>query len=225
MRSLCALILAVAALPALAASLPEGSGLEGSAWRLWTLASVPPTRFTSVEPGRIDITAEASFGLIYRSVSPDERAKAKLVWRWRVDRTIPPTDLSRRVGDDRPLAIHVWFPDVESGLFSRLARALGHTLAGVPLSGKVITYVWGGEVARDTVLPNPHMEGDGVLIVLRGAGDATGAWAGERVDWAADFQRAFGREAPPPTHLAISADTDDGRGRAAGVVTGLAFAE
>lgn len=221
----CLIGLLLAILPIAAATAGDGGSPDSAGWKLWSLSSVPATRFTDLGDGRIDVVADSSFGLLYRSLGPEERARRRLLWRWRVDTTIPPTDLSRRGGDDRPLAVHVWFPDTDSGLLSRFGRSLAHSLAGVPLTGKVLTYVWGGALPRETLLPNPYFEGDGVLIVLRGATDATGEWRGEAVDIAADFRRAFGRPAPAPTHIAISADTDDGRGKAAGSIDGLRFVE
>jgi hypothetical protein len=215
----------LAGLAAVLGSVTFAADLEAAGWRLWTLSSAPAARFTSPEPGRIDVTAEAAFGLLYRELNDEESARHHLAWRWRVEATIPPTDLARRGADDRPLAVHVSFPDTESGFLSRIGRSIAHTLAGVPLKGMVLTYVWGGAVPRDTLLPNPHLDGQGALIVLRGVTDPTGTWLAERVDFKADFRRAFGRAAPKPTHIAISADTDDGGGRATGAIEGLWFAE
>ncbi len=213
-----------AATSAAAAPIPTGADLARAGWMLWTLDRVPATKFVGSDAGRIDVTADGAFGLLYRPVPAEDRDKMRLTWRWRVDATIPPADLARPGADDRPIAVHVWFPDTESGFIRRLARSIALSFAGVPVSGKVITYVWGGEVPRGTLLPNPHIEGDGVLIVLRGARDPLGQWMAEDVDLAADFERAFGRKPRPPTHVALSADTDDGGGRVAAAVADLGFA-
>lgn len=224
LRHILAALALAATSSAAAAPFPTGPDMARAGWALWTLDRVPATRFVGSEPGRIDVTADASFGLLYRAIGAEDRSKTRLTWRWRVDTTIPAADLARPGADDRPIAIHVWFPDTEAGFLRRLTRSLAHAVAGVPLSGKVLTYVWGGEIPRGTMLPNPHIEGDGVLIVLRGAGDPLGQWLAEDIDLAADFERAFARKPPPPTHVAVSADTDDRGGRSIAAVADLGFA-
>ena len=49
-------------------------------------------------------------------------------------------------------------------------------------------------------------------MVLRAAEAPLGRWLTETVDPAADYRQAFGREAPAPTHIALSADTEDSGG-------------
>ena len=46
-------------------------------------------------------------------------------------------------------------------------------------------------------------------MLLRPSGTATGQWFSERVDFAADYRRAFGKAAPKPMYVAVSADSDD----------------
>ena len=76
-----------------------------------------------------------------------------------------------------------------------------------------MTYVWGGTEARGSRFVNPHLGDDGIMIVLRSGRAPTGRWLTEEVDLAADFRMAFGFAAPPPSHIALSADSDDRGGR------------
>lgn len=218
-----ALILPVAS--GTAGPVPTGPTLTDAGWALWTRMGVPAARFERQGDGAIEIAADSGFALLYRRIADEETGARILRWRWRVDVSTPPTDLSRRGADDRPLAVHVWFPDEEASFFRRIGQGLAGSLRGIPLRGKVLTYVWGGIDHRGDQIPNPYLDADGVIITLRPANTATGLWYAERVDLAADFERAFGHAPPKPSHLAISADSDDAGGHSVGIIADLTLAD
>lgn len=89
-------------------------------------------------------------------------------------------------------------------------------LFGVPVSGKAITYVWGGQQPRGTMMPNPFMkEGEGVLVIRQSSTvSSDDSWTYETVDLAADYQAAFGEVLAPVSVIGVSADTDDTGGSA-----------
>src|SRR5262249_22682438 len=81
-----------------------------------------------------------------------------------------------------------------------------------------ITYMWGGTARAGTRLANPYAPSDGTIVVLRDGGTPLGPWLSERADLFADYAAAFGTPPPVPTHVAISADTDDLGHRSLGYV-------
>jgi hypothetical protein len=87
----------------------------------------------------------------------------------------------------------------------------------------VLVYVFGGAHRRGEALRSPHLGSAGLVRVLRPADSPTGTWFEERVDLAADYRRAFGEEPPDPVQIAISADTDDTRSTARGLIADIAF--
>ena len=204
-------------------SLPIGPDLERAGWKVLTLSGKPPTHFVGRADGTIKVTSESSVAFLYLEVPAASQHKRHLSWRWRVDLTMSATDLSRKGYDDRPLALHVSFPSRshEGDLWQRLRRAF----IGVPLSGKLLTYVWGGTGQRGDKLANPHVNGDGVIYILRSGHAPTGRWFTEKIDITADFERAFGYEAPSPTYIVVSADTDDTAGRSIGVIADIIFTD
>jgi len=129
----------------------------------------------------------------------------RLNWRWRVDKAIAPSPQDRVGRNDRPLAVHLWFPPpaAQRSLLERLGGVFGY-----PAIGRVMTYVWGGTSERGTVIRHPHFD-EGRLIILRGTEAQAGTWYDESIDFAADYRRAFGEAPPDRLYLAISADTDD----------------
>ena len=163
--------------------------------------------------------------LLYREVPPTEGKNQLLSWRWRVDKSMPPTDLALKGSDDRPLALHVWFPadPDRTGWWQRLSRVALDLAIDAPVPGKWLTYVWGGIGSRGDSLVNPYSGPDGVIYILRSGNAPTGRWFNETIDIAADFERAFDYPAPAPIYIAISADADDTESSSVALIADIRF--
>lgn len=201
---------------------PISSDLEAAGWMLLTLPGKAVTRFSGRDDGAIQVVADDSVAFLYKPVPAAHGDKHRLAWRWRVDQSTPPSDLSEKGLDDRPLALHLGFPNdgEPTSFWQGVGRALMPNFYQ-PLSGKVISYVWGGTQARGTKLANPHLASKGVMIVLRPGDETTGRWFTEEIGYGADFEMAFGHGPPPLTYLAISADSDDRTGRMSAVIADI----
>jgi hypothetical protein len=212
-------LLAFATLSAVRAEAPQPA-----AWKLLKIPGKAVTAFAAGPHGAIKVSASDSVGFLYRNAADMSGTGSLLSWRWRVDMTPPPTALDVKGMDDRPLAVHVWFGDEgRSGSDWGLKARLGAWLFDQPLPGKMLTYVWGGTAKRGDVMKNPYRESAGQIIVLRPGDSAIGTWFEESVDFAADFEAAFGYRPGMPAYIAVSADTDDKGGRSMGTVTDIAF--
>lgn len=189
----------------------------------WETIGVPghaETVFETMSDGTLLIRADSSVGFYHQ---PLTMAAGLLTWRWRVDALGAPSDPSEVGADDRPIAVHLWFPAPEEqrSLFGGMAE-----MFGFPRVGNALTYMWGASSDRPEVMPNPHLDDNrGVLITLRTGMDATSTWLSESIDYRADFKAAFGREAPAPTHIAISGDSDDLGGERLARIRDLGFQE
>jgi hypothetical protein len=182
----------------------------------WAFVSVPGKRdtvFRAGSDGLIAIQADRSVGFLLRE-APDPASGPWLTWRWRVDAAPPPASPDAKGRDDRPAALHVIFAAVHDA--ARPARGLGQWLleAALPkaFAGRTITYMWGGTLPSGSRLANPYRPHDGRIVVLRGPEAPLGTWLTEATDPVADYQALFGAPAPPLTHLALSADTEDNGG-------------
>ena len=139
-------------------------------------------------------------------------------WTWNVTEGVPPTDLSRKGGDDRNLAVYFVF--VPQDAAAELASADIRALLGRD-DVRVLQYAWGGNNPTGSVLPSPYgTPGTGVTIPLRPAGTGTHS---ETVDLAADYARAFGGTPGALIGLAVSGDSDDTKSRIVASVSGLAL--
>lgn len=127
----------------------------------------------------------------------------RAAWEWQVEKSVPPTDLTRKGGDDRNLALYfVFLPEaVALRAQDRGVRAL----LEAP-EARVLMYVWGGGHATGELLPSPYLGPRGRSLIRQPAG--TGA-ARERVDLERDHRRAFGTAPESLVGLAVSSDSDD----------------
>ena len=220
---------AAVALVVLALSTAQAAGLGPAlierGWEAVSFEGKPANAYRLTGDGAIEVVSERSVSLIQRPITVDIEETPVLGWRWRVDSGVPATDLTRKGGDDRSLAVYVTFPfrPDEASLLQRMRRAMVEAMAGGAAPGRVLCYVFGGEGERGAIQQNPWFGDAGASLILRPAGSATGTWLEERVDLAADYRRVFGSAPDDPTHLAISADSDDTGGRVRAFVDGLRF--
>lgn len=219
------LIAAVLALPTMARSITPG--LEHEGWQVLALPGKIETRFAGRGDGVIEVTSENSVALLYRSVPPALGRHRYLSWRWRVDESMPPTDLARKGSDDRPIALHVWFPSdaQHTSWWRRVYNTAVSSVAGVLLPGRALTYVWGGTGRRGDRFVNPHTGPQAMMYILRPGDAPTGRWFDEKVDFVADFETAFGYPAPSPSHIAISGDADDTESTSAAFIASIMFGD
>ena len=155
------------------------------------------------EGDTLGVASNGSVSLLYRALPETLWSADSAAWQWQVSEGVPGTDLTRKGGDDRNLALYfVFLPQAEA---ERLRGTSVTRLLNAD-AVRVLVYVWGGDHARGEMLASPYLGARGKTVVLRPSG--TGR-ASERVDLAADYRRAFGGTAPALVGLAVSGDSDD----------------
>lgn len=149
----------------------------------------------------LSVASDGSVSLTYRALDPALWNSRRASWSWAVSQGVPGTDLARKGGDDRNLALYfVFLPSEQASVGGNVRRLLTNSAV------RVLVYVWGGAHPRRSVLSSPYLGERGKTIVLRPAGNGS---ASEEVDLAADHQRAFGLAPASLVGLAVSADSDD----------------
>jgi len=147
------------------------------------------TEFALVEDeGRTVLRARsnaATSGLA-REIAIDPGRAPVLAWRWKVMNLIAKSDMATKEGDDFPARLYL--------SFERNQRAL--------------CYVWNGRRPVGTTMPNPYSERVRMIVAESGAA-RLGRWVAHERDWAADYRRAFGSEAPQTESVIVSVDTDN----------------
>lgn len=151
----------------------------------------------------LSVRSDGTVSLVWTRVPQSAWRSRSASWDWAVDQSVPATDLTKKGGDDRNLALYfVFLPES----VAETAKDQGvRALLDNP-DARVLIYVWGGDYARGRILPTPYLGPRGRTVAQRPAG--TGA-ASETIDLARDFQAAFGRAPEALVGLAVSADSDD----------------
>ena len=200
---------------------PEmADALAARGWEEIVFDGFAPNRWTAV-PGGVRVASDRSVSALFRPLAADLARAPVLRWRWRVSAAPAPTDLTRKRGEDRAVAVYVGFPyePERAGFLEALRRQAIVAMRGAEAPGRLLTYVWGGDRPRGTLLHREGEEKTGAIRVLRTPAAPVGVWLAERVDVAADFRAAFGWDPPDPTHVGIVSDSDDtGRAVEASVV-------
>ncbi len=165
----------------------------------------------------LGVQSDGAVSMAYRAVPETLWGSNTASWRWSVDQSVPATDLRKKGGDDRNLAMYVVFlPEAEA---QRLKGAGIRKLLGSD-AARVLVYVWGGNYGRGQVLGSPYLGNRGKTVVLRNAG--TGSHS-ENVNLASDYKRAFGGSKGAVVGLAISADSDDTSSQVRGAISSLSL--
>ena len=181
-----------------------GPGLYASGWRYLSFPRRQGAEFRARGEDTVIVQAEAGVGVLWHPVPQRASGASKARWRWRVTAGVGPTDLTKKGGDDRTLAVYFAFvdgPETAEGL--DLMELLGRE------QGYLLMYVWGGAVNPGTVLPLPYFGGRGRTVVKRAADAPMGIWFEEVADVRGDFRRAFGRSPGRLVAVAVSSDSDD----------------
>lgn len=151
----------------------------------------------------LGLRSEGAVSLAWRGLDASFWSARQAEWDWQVDAGTPPTDLTRKGGDDRNIALYFVFVPrdrAEDASESSLRRLLRDRDA------RVLVYVWGGAHDRNQMLDSPYLGDRGKTVVLRPSG--SGAHR-ETVDLAGDYARAFGGSPGALVGLAVSGDSDD----------------
>jgi len=193
------------------------SEVEALGWRKAQWSGIRPVTFNATPSGGIRMTGQAQGAFLWR---PVQGAAACLAWRWRVDAGPPPTDLTRRGGDDRAIAVAVGFAGFgpQMGFATRAQHTLAQAAAGDHrLPRSVLFYIWGGtgrEAPAGQFFASPWTAGLSKLRVMRPADAPRGQWVEELVELAADWRAAFGgAEVPALQEIMISTDVEDTNSR------------
>jgi len=199
-------------------SASPASGTLPPGWSLFGFPSVDRQtryRLAAADPSPTVLTAHSrdAAALLWSPVDDPRSAAATLRWRWKVDRTLGGTDLTRKRLDDAAARVYVGFayrPDLVGG-WQRVRYRLAAMHYGEMPPYAAMVYTWADREEVGSRFASPHLE-RAITVVVRNAGDPVGEWVEEVHDVRADFHEWFGFEPPPVSHVAVMTDTDDTHG-------------
>lgn len=203
------LVIALLGLPAASETIRfDKKWVEQGFLRLWS-------NDYDLKGNSVHVGSDGTVSLLYWRAPESLRGATKAAWKWAVSESVKATDLTKKGGDDRNLALYFVFVDPAS--VGKLSKASARKLL-THSKTRALVYVWGGDYKRGQVLYSPY--GPKILktVVKRSAG--TGKYS-ESVDLERDFKRAFKQEKGVLVGLGITADSDDTDGKISATVSGL----
>ena len=168
-----------------------------------------------MEAGSLTITNDAGGSAIFRKIPAADWASNSAGWSWSVSHSVAPSNLRKKGGDDRNIAIYFVFAPIDQ------AEKLSNSGIKTLLSSKhtnALVYTNGGSDDRGATYINPYMKGRGQSIVLRSAG--TGTW-NESVNHARDYKKSFGSEKGALIGIVVTSDSDDSKSLVKANISGL----
>lgn len=187
------------------------------------------TAYGVVRDGGTTVVRAESVGAasgLEHEVPVDLKEYPVLRWRWKVDNVVASGDPHRKDKDDYAARVYVTFafePDKVSfgeRLRYKTARRL---FGGVPYAA--ISYIWASRTPVGTVVDSPHMGNIVKLIVIESGKERVGDWVAEERNVYDDYRRAFGKEPPLVSGVAIMTDTDNTKERATAYYGDLVFVQ
>ncbi|MEM1374680.1 MAG: DUF3047 domain-containing protein [Pseudomonadota bacterium] len=194
-----------------AAALPRTASAQSvsfsSGWEHLTFRSLDPNSF-STGSSSLRVVAEGTSSILYRILPESLFGSTSAQWTWRVDSSVPPSDLSVIGNDDRNLG--VFFVNANDDVAARVRSGTSISRLMRNRGVQVLMYTWGGNNPQGTVIPSPHAPSRLRNIVQRRPD--TGEFR-ESVDLTRDFRKAFGTDLQNLVALAVSANSENSGAR------------
>jgi hypothetical protein len=174
--------------------------------------------YTVVREGEASILKAESHGsasgLVCRRTF-DIYQTPRLRWRWRVEQLPDGGDPREKAGDDYPIRVYVVFEydPTRATIGERLTYGAARAIYGKYPPHSTLNYVWTGRDIAERIIVSPYTDKARIVLLERGR-QRVGQWVEESVNVLEDYRRAFGKDPPASSGLAVMSDTDNAGGSA-----------
>lgn len=206
---------------------PEGAMPSGWKPEIFKRGKGALTSYRVVRDGETTVMRAESVGTasgLEHEIPVNLKEYPVLRWRWKVDSVVAAGDPYRKDKDDYAARVYVTFAfeadkaGFGEGLRYRTARAL---FGGVPFAA--LSYIWASRTPVGTLVDSPHMGDIVKLIVIENGDGRVGEWVAEERNVYEDYRRAFGKDPPRVSGVAIMTDTDNTKEQATAYYGDLVF--
>jgi len=158
----------------------------------------------------VKAVADASASGLTREMKIDPKEYPIVQWRWKVRNVLKKGDVRQKEGDDYPARLYITFeydPN-KLGFFEKGKYAMIRLLYGQYPPIGAINYIWESKTPEGTMIPNPYTDRV-IMIVVESGEEKLNQWVSEERNIYEDYKKAFGREPPLISGVAIMTDTDN----------------
>ena len=183
-------------------------------WSPLTFSSIEEyTSYTLVEDENINVVKaqsnESASGLT-KKISFNPKEYPYLSWRWKVNKSIPGTDVTSKSGDDYAARVYVIFKydfeDLSEAEQSRVSWYKFFNGKLPPLA--TLNYIWANKTSVGNIVSSPYTERV-KMVILKNKDSALQEWHMEERNIYEDYKKAFGEEPKNVISIAIMTDTDN----------------
>lgn len=183
-------------------------------WKPLTFKKIE--RHTAYSLGKEDDTvvvkavAEASASGLIREIKINPKEYPIVQWRWKVENILKKGNVHQKEGDDYPARLYITFEYDPSrlGFFEKVKYETIKLLYGQYPPIAAINYIWESSAPEGTIVPNPYTDRV-MMIVVESGTTKLKQWVNEERNLYEDFMKAFGKEPPMISGVAIMTDTDN----------------
>lgn len=187
-------------------------------WEHLTFRRLRPNVFETGQ-NELKVIADGSSSIFYRMLEPILHSARRASWTWQVDRSVPPSDLSKIGADDRNLGM--FFVSLDAAGANRVRPGTSIRSLMTNRSARILMYTWGGDTPLGTMVPSPHAPERLRNLITREA--TTGRFT-EDVDLAADFLKVFGQQLDRLVAVAVSSNSENTPARVEATISDLVVA-
>ena len=155
------------------------------------------------------ISHKSSSGLT-REITIDSNEYPIVQWRWKIENILKSGDVTKKSGDDYPARLYITFEydSTKVGFFEKAKYETAKLLYGQYPPIGALNYIWASKSPIGTMAPNPYTD-QVTMIVIESGDTKLNKWVTEERNVYKDFIKAFGKEPPNISGIAIMTDTDN----------------
>lgn len=195
-------------------SVEQVGNVPPAGWKPLTFKKIDrQTTYTLMKDGNevvVRAVAESSASGLVREIKINSKEYPIVQWRWKVVNTLKKGDVSRKEGDDYSARIYITFEYDPSrlGFFDKAKYEIIRLLYGQYPPIGAINYIWESKAPAGTMVPNPYTDRV-IMIVVESGESRLNQWVSEERNLYEDYKKAFGKEPPLISGVAIMTDTDN----------------
>lgn len=183
-------------------------------WNVLTFGSIDEhTSYTLIKDKNINVVkaeSNKSASGLTKVIRFNPKEYPYLSWRWKVNKTISGTDVTKKSGDDYAARIYVMFDydvkDLPEAEQSRVGWYKFFNGKLPPLA--TINYIWANKADVGNIISSAYTSRV-KMVTLKNKDSALQKWHVEERNIYEDYKKAFGEEPKEVISLAIMTDTDN----------------
>ncbi|MFC1857146.1 DUF3047 domain-containing protein [Thermodesulfobacteriota bacterium] len=155
-------------------------------------------------------SSDASASGLIRKIRIDPSHYPLIAWNWKITGVYEKGDVTSKDGDDYPARVYITFEYDGSKLsfLEKIKIEVARLIYGQTPPFCAITYIWASKAPKESIFPNPYTD-RARMIVVESGDRKLNTWIKEERNVHDDYKKAFGKDPPHITGVAVMTDSDN----------------